>query len=183
MDGDHSKMSAKEAREHLRELRKEHVKPVSRMGKRDVLEEIERLKVRREEIPPVAATPAAPSKKMNPMVESIKDAKRMEFPSAPEEKSDDKSGKTKKGDARKTARKAYIPPTKSEVKHEEDMLKHKEEKAKKKSEPKKSEPKKSESKKSEKKDEKSEKPAKGSEAMKAKMAMIRAMKKKRDDKK
>jgi hypothetical protein len=162
MEVDHSKMSVKEAREHLRELRKEHVKPVSKMGKRDVLEEIERLKVRREITPPVAATPAAPSKKMNPMVESIKEAKKMEFPVAPESES-------KKGGVRKTARKAYEAPTKSEVKEEMKMLEHKEEKKAKKE-------KKMEHK-------KSEKPKKGSEEMKKKMAMIRALKKKREDKK
>ena len=167
----HAKLSAKDAKNLLREMRKEHVPAVSRMHKRDVLAEIERLKVKREETPPVAATPAARPKKQNPMVESIKEAKAKEFPVAPESAPMSDS-KTKKGEPRKTARKAYITPTKTEVVHEEKMYEnaHKGKKAiepEKKSAP---EPK------------KSAKPAKGSPEMAAKMAMIRAMRKKKDSK-
>ena len=94
----HAKLSAKDAKNLLREMRKEHVPAVSRMHKRDVLAEIERLKVKREETPPVAATPAARPKKQNPMVESIKEAKAKEFPVAPESapKSEKKSAPKKK---------------------------------------------------------------------------------------
>ena len=171
MEDEHRKMSAKEARDHLRELRKEHVRPVSKMQKRDVLEEIERLKVKRETTPPVASTPAAPTKRMNPNVKTIKEAKREEFPIAPEDQ--DRSlvpaheAGTKKGMVRKTARKAYEPVTKTEVKKEEKALKKEE----KKEAPKKEAPKKADG-----------KPAKGSEEMKKKMAMLRAMRKKKEEK-
>ena len=156
-DGEsHAKLSAKDAKNLLREMRKEHVPAVSRMHKRDVLAEIERLKTKRETTPPVAATPAARPKKQSPMVESIKEAKRMEFPVAPES---DSGSKTKKGEPRKTARKAYITPTKTEVVHEEKMYENAH-KGKKAVEP---EPK------------KSGRPAKGSPEAKAHMAKIRAI--------
>lgn len=163
MEEEKRKMSAKEARDHLRELRKEHVRPVSKMGKRDVLEEIERLKVKLETTPSVAASSGAPTKRMNPSVKSIKEAKREEFPIAPEDQ--DKAlapaKGTKKGEERKTARKAYEPVTKAEVKKEEKALK-KEEKKESAS--------------------KSEKPKKGSPEMAKKMAMLRAMRKKKEEK-
>ena len=52
--------SAKEIKDELRALRKEHQKPVSRMSKRDCADEVERLKQMRETTPPVASVPALP---------------------------------------------------------------------------------------------------------------------------
>jgi hypothetical protein len=52
--------SAKEIKDELRALRKEHQKPVSRMSKRDCADEVERLKHLRETTPNVAAVPALP---------------------------------------------------------------------------------------------------------------------------
>jgi len=52
--------SAKELKDQLRALRKEHQKPVSRMSKRDCADEVERLKQMRETTPPVAAVPGLP---------------------------------------------------------------------------------------------------------------------------
>ena len=163
-EADNRKMSAKEARDHLRELRKDSVRPVSKMGKRDVLLEIERLKTRREITPSVASTPAAPAKKLGPNVKSIKEAKREEFPVAPE------GSETKKGDARKTARKAYEPVAKAEAKKDEKKEAPKKE-APKKEAPKKEAPKKADG-----------KPTKGSEEMRARMARLRAMRKKKEEK-
>ena len=73
----------KAMREELRRLRKEHQKPVSRMKKADISAEIEKMKVRREEIPPVASTEGAKPKKVAPAVESVKMAKAKEFPIMP----------------------------------------------------------------------------------------------------
>ena len=75
--------SAKELRDELRALRKESVKPISKMRKGDISSEIERLKAGREETPAPAATPSAPLKKSQSAVETIKEAKRMEFPQKP----------------------------------------------------------------------------------------------------
>ena len=97
----HDKKSAAELRKELRELRKEHVKPVSRMRVGDISAEIEKLRMAREETPSVASVPSAPPRKLKAAAESIKQAKAAEFPVAPAD-----SG-TKKGMPRKTARKAY----------------------------------------------------------------------------
>ena len=75
----------KSMREELRRLRKESQKPVSRMKKADISAEIEKMKVRREETPPVASTEGAKPKKMAPAVESVKEAKKKEFPVVPTE--------------------------------------------------------------------------------------------------
>ena len=75
--------SAKEMRDELRALRKETLKPVSKMRKGDISAEIEKLKVGREETPASAAVPSAPLKKSMSAVESIKEAKKMEFPQKP----------------------------------------------------------------------------------------------------
>ena len=76
-------MSAAELRAELKALRKEHPEhqPVSKMKKKDVSELIQRMKMGREETPPVASITAAPS---NPgsSVESVKKAKASEFPLA-----------------------------------------------------------------------------------------------------
>jgi hypothetical protein len=72
-------MSLAEMRATLREMRKEHVKPVSRMKKGDISHEIEALRQRRETTPAAAATPSAPPKMMKPDVENIKDVKKVVF--------------------------------------------------------------------------------------------------------
>lgn len=75
--------SAKELRDQLRDLRKDTVKPVSKMRKEDVSAEIQRLRGAREETPAVAAVPSTKAKAMKSTVETIKEAKAMEFPTAP----------------------------------------------------------------------------------------------------
>lgn len=70
-------------RKELRELRKTHVKPVSRMRKGDISAELEKLRGVRETTPPVAAVPSAPPKELKSVVESVKDAKKKEFPVKP----------------------------------------------------------------------------------------------------
>lgn len=73
-------MSAKELRDELRALRKDAVKPVSKMRKGDIAAEIQRLKGDRETTPAVAAVPSTKTKAMKSTVESIKEAKAAEFP-------------------------------------------------------------------------------------------------------
>ena len=109
--------SLKEMRDELRALRKDAVKPVSKMRKADIAAEVERLRERREETPPVAATGGAKTKQMAPATESVKKAKEKEFPVKPHEG-------TKKGEERKTARKAYenVPKEKSKPKVTKAML-------------------------------------------------------------
>ena len=80
-----------ELRTELRTLRKEAVKPVSRMKKGDIASEIERLRGHREETAAAAAVPSAPLRKSKAAVESIKEAKRHEFPVAPAPASQKKS--------------------------------------------------------------------------------------------
>jgi len=75
--------SAAELKAELRALRKEKMKPVSRMRVSDISSEIERLRGHREETPAPAATPSSKSKRMAPAVETIKAAKASEFPTAP----------------------------------------------------------------------------------------------------
>lgn len=77
--------SLKELREQLRQLRKESPahKPISKLKKGDVAAEIEKMRERREETAPVAATRGAASKKVAPAQESIKKAKESEFPVKP----------------------------------------------------------------------------------------------------
>jgi hypothetical protein len=88
-------MSVKDMRDELRALRKEHVKPVSKMGKADISAEIQRLKVAREETPAPAATKGKAAAKETEALGMVKDD-----PFAYVEG-------TKKGMPRKTARKAY----------------------------------------------------------------------------
>jgi hypothetical protein len=76
-------MSAKELRDQLRELRKEAVKPVSKMRKEDVSKEIEKLRELRGDTAPVASTPMGPIKASKAAAETIKEAKRTEFPVEP----------------------------------------------------------------------------------------------------
>ena len=70
-------------RDELRALRKDVVKPVSKMRKGDISAEIEKLKKGREETPASAAVPSAPLRKSKAAVESVKAAKAAEFPIAP----------------------------------------------------------------------------------------------------
>ena len=112
----HDKKSAAELRAELRALRKEHVKPVSRMRMGDVSAEIQRLREAREETPAVASVPSAPPRKMKAAVESVKKAKAAEFPVAPA------STGTKKGMERKTARKAYEDTPAEKKKSKADKL-------------------------------------------------------------
>lgn len=69
----------------LRALRKEQVKSISKMKMNDIASEIERLKVMRAEVPPLASIPSVPESKsrMKPAIESVKSAKREEFPVMP----------------------------------------------------------------------------------------------------
>lgn len=76
----------KSLRDELRKLRKDSVKPVSRMKKADIATEIEKLKNKREETPAVASTKGATVKASKSAVESVKEAKASEFPVAPVEK-------------------------------------------------------------------------------------------------
>ena len=158
-------MSAADLRNELRELRKEHMKPVSKMPKKDVAAEIQRLKVAREETPAVAATKGA---REMPAVKPVASAQDSTFEKV--------SGGTKKGMERKTARKAY-----------EGLKEEKAEKAEKpKAMPKaKAAPKKAPMEKKEEKKEaapaKKGRPAKGSEEARAHMARIRAMRGKKKE--
>lgn len=78
--------SLAEMRKELRELRKDHVKPVSRMRKGDIASEIEKLREKRETTAPVASTRGAGVRKSEVAVESIKKAKESEFPVKPSKK-------------------------------------------------------------------------------------------------
>jgi hypothetical protein len=86
-------------RSELRNLRKEAIKPISRMKLGDVSSEIERLRGMREETPAAAATPSAPHRNNEPAAESIKQAKESEFPVRPATKKEvaPKSVGVKKG--------------------------------------------------------------------------------------
>lgn len=77
--------SAAELKAELRSLRKESLKPVSRMKVADIAAEIQKLKGVREETPAVAAVPSAPIKKSKSAVESIKEAKASDFPMKPDQ--------------------------------------------------------------------------------------------------
>lgn len=75
-------------------MRKDHVKPVSRMRKHDISAEIQKLKGHREETPIPAVTPASDSAKPKSAVMNIKKAKDAEFPTVPGDKQvKGKSGK------------------------------------------------------------------------------------------
>jgi hypothetical protein len=75
--------SVKELRDELRALRKEAVKPVSKLKKGDISSEIQKLRNMREETPAVDSVPSAPVRKLKAAAETIKEAKRSEFPVAP----------------------------------------------------------------------------------------------------
>ena len=97
----HEKKSAADLRKELRELRKEYVKPVSRMRLGDISAEIEKLRANREETPAPAATPSSASKKkMMSTVEDIKTAKAMEFPQKPSAGEKKSAGRVSKSSAK-----------------------------------------------------------------------------------
>ena len=100
----------------LRTLRKEHVKSISSMKMGDISAEIERLKVMRAEVPPVASIPSVPESKsrMKPAVESVKSAKRMEFPVMPSKEKVKKSAPPPKEAPKKVSKKA-MPMKKSKA--------------------------------------------------------------------
>lgn len=108
-------MSLAEMRAELRELRKEHVKPVSRMKKGDISAEIQKMKVHREETAAPAATHSVGAPRMTKSaVESVKHAKAAEFPMQP---SDCKTAvmakqSTSKAPAGKAAAKVKAPEAK-----------------------------------------------------------------------
>ena len=85
-------VSAKELRDELRNLRKDAVKPISKMKKEDVAKEIEKLRGTRAETAPVASTPMGPIKASKSAVESVKEAKRSEFPVQPAGEEKKKTG-------------------------------------------------------------------------------------------
>jgi hypothetical protein len=86
-------MSLKDMRDELRALRKESMKPVSRMKKADCAAELEKLRGKREETAPVASVGGEKKpKKMVGSVADVKIAKEREFPTKPAEESKKKSG-------------------------------------------------------------------------------------------
>lgn len=82
-------MPVKELRDELRTLRKESIKPVSKMGFKDISAEIERLKVSREETPPVASTTGGSLKKKEAVVaeEAVQKVKVKSIATAPKKES------------------------------------------------------------------------------------------------
>lgn len=104
-------MSLADLRKELRELRKESGhRPISKMKKADVAHELERLREKRETTAPVAATHGAAPRKMAPRAADVHESKEREHPVKPAEAG------TKKGEERKTARKAYEGETPSKKK-------------------------------------------------------------------
>jgi hypothetical protein len=79
-------MSLADMRKELRDMRKDTVKPVSRMKKSDISAEIQRLRGMREETPLPAATPSSGNLKSKGAVANIKKAKEAEFPTVPGDK-------------------------------------------------------------------------------------------------
>jgi len=76
-------MSLADLRKELRELRKEHVKPVSRMKKGDIASELERLREKRETTAPVAATHSERARPMEPRASSVREAHESEYKAKP----------------------------------------------------------------------------------------------------
>jgi len=100
--------SAKELQAELRALRKDHVKPVSRMRVADISAEIQALKGHREETPAVAAVPSAPIKKSRAAVENIKDAVVTEFAMKPDSGAKAKAKAPKAASEKKKSRLARL---------------------------------------------------------------------------
>jgi hypothetical protein len=76
-------MSLAELRKELKELRKEHVKPVSKMKKMDVAHELERLREKRETTAPVASTHSEKERPMEPRAGGVKESMMMEHKARP----------------------------------------------------------------------------------------------------
>jgi len=108
-------MSLKDMRDELRALRKESVKPVSRMKKMDIASELERLRGKRESVPPVASTEGAKSKKMEAKIADVKVAKENEFPTKPVDAEKKKGGKKPSGMAVGKSAAAAAPAKKSKM--------------------------------------------------------------------
>ena len=79
----YSMSSLKEMRDELRKMRKESIKPVSKMRKGDISAEIQKMREMREETAPVASTKGAPARKSMAAAESVKKAREAEFPVKP----------------------------------------------------------------------------------------------------
>jgi hypothetical protein len=88
-------MSLSDLRKELKDLRKKAMPtPVSRMKKADCAAELEKLRGKREETPPVASVGGEKKpKKMVGSVADVKEAKAKEFPQKPVESSVAKKGK------------------------------------------------------------------------------------------
>lgn len=114
--------SAAELKAELRALRKEAVKPVSRMKVADIASEIQRLKGHREETPAAAAVPSAPLKKSKSSVESIKDAKASEFPVKPDSGITAAPKRGAKGKAPKDVVSAAVQKRKSKLEKLMEMM-------------------------------------------------------------
>lgn len=112
--GSKYRMSLKDMRDELRALRKDSVKPVSRMKKGDILLELERLRGKREDTPPVASTTGAKPKKMEAKIDDIKVSKEKEFPVKPVEEKK-KAGKKSSGMAVGKSAAADAPEKKSKM--------------------------------------------------------------------
>jgi len=107
-------MTLKEMRDELRALRKaaDH-RPISRMKKSDISEEIEKLKLHRESTPAVASFVSAPTQVSKSAVKSIKEAKKMEFPIEP---SGEKHHQAKEMPAKKAPKAKAAPKAPKEPK-------------------------------------------------------------------
>jgi hypothetical protein len=99
-------MSLAELRKELRELRKEHVKPVSRMKKGDIASELEKLRERRETTAPVASTHSEKPRKAVPRASNMEESHESEHKMKPAPAA--KKGKAVMGKAAPSA-----PPKKS----------------------------------------------------------------------
>ena len=107
--------SAAELRAELKALRKEHPDhtPVSKMKKGDISDLIQRMKMRVEETPAVAAVKSADPKIYRSAVETVKKAKEEEFPLEIHSDAPAASKKmTKKAAPAKKAAKAEAPAKK-----------------------------------------------------------------------
>lgn len=71
-------MSLADMRKELRELRKNHVKPISKMRKSDIHSELERLREKRETTAPVAATHAEKARPSEPRASSYHESRESE---------------------------------------------------------------------------------------------------------
>jgi len=105
--------SLAEMRAQLRELRKDSVKPVSRMRKGDISDELNRLRELRETTPAVRATPVTLPRSKE--VESIKKAKASEFPVVPDKKMKKKLGEGGAGQQKKASSKSKLLQMLSEM--------------------------------------------------------------------